>query len=111
MIVWETRKPYESVLESSAAGVLVKGLRLRHSSPSVANNIGVFMRGGSLKLEVRPRPLVALFFSFLQSQCLPMGSRTQNPASLLPEPGCHGRSPMCKFASAVQLSSQVCCFS
>ena len=62
-IVWETKKPYESVLESSASGVLVRGLRLRHSSPSVANNYGVFMRSGSLRLEARScMPLLYILF-------------------------------------------------
>ncbi|BDA43086.1 hypothetical protein COCOBI_04-0970 [Coccomyxa sp. Obi] len=50
-IVWETDRPYESVVQSSGAGVRLIGLKLRHSSPSVANNYAVFMQGGSLLLE------------------------------------------------------------
>ena len=56
-VVWETQKPYESVLQSSAPGAVVRGLRLRHSSPSVANNYAVFMQGGSLRLEARTSEL------------------------------------------------------
>ncbi|CAL8468917.1 g8458 [Coccomyxa elongata] len=50
-IVWETDRPYESVVQSSGVGVHLIGLKLRHSSPSVANNYAVFMQGGSLLLE------------------------------------------------------------
>ena len=53
-VIWETQQPYESVLQSTAQSAVVKGLRLRHSSPSVANNYAVFMQGGSLRLEVSP---------------------------------------------------------
>ena len=51
-VIWETRAPYEAVLDSSAPSATVRGLRLRHASPSVANNYAVYMRGGSLRLEV-----------------------------------------------------------
>lgn len=51
-IVWETDRPYESVVQSSGEDVHLIGLKLRHSSPSVANNYAVFMQGGSLLLEV-----------------------------------------------------------
>lgn len=50
-IVWETDRPYESVVQSSGVDVRLIGLKLRHSSPSVANNYAVFMQGGSLLLE------------------------------------------------------------
>ena len=51
-ILWETGRPYESVVQSSGVGVHLIGLKLRHSSPSVANNYAVYMHGGSLLLEV-----------------------------------------------------------
>jgi hypothetical protein len=53
-VIWETRAPYEAVLESSAPSATVRGLRLRHASPSVANNYAVYVHGGSFRLEVRP---------------------------------------------------------
>jgi len=53
-LLWETAAPYEAVLEAAAGGgVTLRGLRLRHASPSVANNAAVFCRGGTLTLEVR----------------------------------------------------------
>lgn len=53
-LVWETKQPYEAVVEASApGGALLRGLRLRHASPSVANNAAVFSRGGALTLEAR----------------------------------------------------------
>lgn len=57
-LVWETAEPYESVVEASAPeGAVLRGLRLRHSSKSIANNAAVFCRGGALTLEARSRPL------------------------------------------------------
>ena len=53
-LLWETAAPYEAVVEAAAGGgVTLRGLRLRHASPSVANNAAVFCRGGTLTLEVR----------------------------------------------------------
>ena len=53
-LVWETNRPYEAVVEASApGGAVLRGLRLRHSSPSVANNAAVFARGSALTLEAR----------------------------------------------------------
>ncbi|GLC61281.1 hypothetical protein PLESTB_001739200 [Pleodorina starrii] len=59
-VVWETQEPYQSTLDISAPAnapantktktggkVVVEGLTIRHSSKSVANNYGVFIRGGS----------------------------------------------------------------
>lgn len=44
-VIWETSEPYQAVLEAGpdAAGALVRGLTLRHESPSVANNYAVFL--------------------------------------------------------------------
>lgn len=44
-VVWETSEPYQAVLEAGpgAGGTLVRGLTLRHQSPSVANNYAVFL--------------------------------------------------------------------
>ena len=56
-LVWETKRPYEAVVEASAlGGALLRGLRLRHASPSVANNAAVFLRSGALTLEAQPKP-------------------------------------------------------
>ena len=53
-LVSETKRPYEAVVEASApGGALLHGLRLRHASPSVANNAAVFARAGALTLEAR----------------------------------------------------------
>ncbi|GIL44188.1 hypothetical protein Vafri_1715 [Volvox africanus] len=59
-VVWETSEPYQSTLEVSApaagrgegdrGGVVVEGISIRHSSKSVANNYGVYIRGGSPRL-------------------------------------------------------------
>ncbi|GLI70139.1 hypothetical protein VaNZ11_014948, partial [Volvox africanus] len=54
-VVWETSEPYQSTLEvnAPAAGrgeVVVEGISIRHSSKSVANNYGVYIRGGSPRL-------------------------------------------------------------
>ena len=44
-VVWQTEDHYEPVLTcESAEGVVVKGLRLKHASPSVANNYAVFLQ-------------------------------------------------------------------
>jgi len=45
-----TPNPYESTLEIAADGVTIQGLQIRHSSPSVANNYAVFLRGGAVSL-------------------------------------------------------------
>ena len=48
----ETSSPYESVADVSAPGVTLRGLRLRHSSKSVAQNYAVLVREGArLALE------------------------------------------------------------
>ena len=46
VVVWETSEPYQAVLEAgpAASGAVVRGLTLRHRSPSVANNYAVFLQ-------------------------------------------------------------------
>lgn len=48
---WSTTKPYESVVEVRGGQAVLKGLRLRHASKSVANNYAVFSSSGKLELE------------------------------------------------------------
>ena len=53
-VEWRTSTPYESALEvaTGVTNVSVENVKLTHSSKSVANNFGVFVReGGSLALR------------------------------------------------------------
>lgn len=51
-VVWETSRPYESALYAApGAEVVVRGIKFRHASKSVANNYGVFSQGANLTLE------------------------------------------------------------
>lgn len=46
-VVWATEQPYQSVVDCTARGVTLRGLTLRHASPSVANNYCVYVHDGS----------------------------------------------------------------
>jgi hypothetical protein len=51
-LAWSTASPYESVVDVAAPRCALAGVRLQHSSPSVANNAAVFVREtGSLTLQ------------------------------------------------------------
>jgi len=51
-VQWITTSPYESVVECTSPGVVLRGLTLRHSSKSVANNYAVYLHaGGNARLE------------------------------------------------------------
>ena len=70
LVVWETSEPYKAVLEGSpaAGGALVRGLTLRHRSPSVANNYAVFLQvNAHFTAESMHIPLTSTYFpsSFL----------------------------------------------
>ncbi|KAK3270530.1 hypothetical protein CYMTET_21075, partial [Cymbomonas tetramitiformis] len=47
----KTGNPYEATVESTGEGVVLQGLTIRHTSPSVANNYAVFLQGGSATLS------------------------------------------------------------
>ncbi|CAG9462877.1 unnamed protein product [Pedinophyceae sp. YPF-701] len=50
-IVWETDAPYESTVVVMAPGTSIKGVNIKHRSPSVANNFAVYvMQGASLSV-------------------------------------------------------------
>lgn len=42
-VIWNATAPYESVVETGAAGVVLRGLTLRHYSKSIANNYAVHL--------------------------------------------------------------------
>jgi len=46
-IEWETKEPYQSVVDCTAKSVTLSGLTLKHASKSVANNYGVYIHDGS----------------------------------------------------------------
>jgi len=45
-----TSKPYESTVEVVVGGVQIEGVRIRHSSKSIANNYGVYLKEAGAKL-------------------------------------------------------------
>lgn len=53
-VVWETQQPYQATVEAGPelgeAAVVLQGLRIRHSSPSIANNYAVRLAGCSVTL-------------------------------------------------------------
>eukprot|EP00747_Dinoflagellata_sp_TGD_P189370 gnl/TRDRNA2_/TRDRNA2_49635_c0_seq1.p1 gnl/TRDRNA2_/TRDRNA2_49635_c0~~gnl/TRDRNA2_/TRDRNA2_49635_c0_seq1.p1 ORF type:complete len:395 (-),score=65.09 gnl/TRDRNA2_/TRDRNA2_49635_c0_seq1:25-1209(-) len=47
-----TNSPYEATVESEGSSVTLQGLTIRHSSPSIAQNYGIFVKpGGALVLD------------------------------------------------------------
>ena len=66
-IVWATSEPYQATIECSGVqepgAVLVRGLRVRHSSPSIANNYAV-------KLSVSAQLLLLLPVALRQLACV-----------------------------------------
>lgn len=48
-VAWQTAEPYQATVECSGVRgpVLLRGLRIRHSSPSIANNYAVRLEGCS----------------------------------------------------------------
>ena len=53
LISHETDRPYEATVYATSGACTLRGLRIAHRSPSVANNYAVFSQGASLTLEVR----------------------------------------------------------
>ena len=53
LISHETDKPYEATVYATSGTCTLRGLKIAHRSPSVANNYAVFSQGASLTLEVR----------------------------------------------------------
>ncbi len=51
-IIHETEKPYEATVYATSGNCTLKGLKIAHRSPSVANNYAVFAQGANLTLEV-----------------------------------------------------------
>ncbi|KAL4431622.1 hypothetical protein ABPG77_001464 [Micractinium sp. CCAP 211/92] len=53
-VVWETQQPYQATIEAgpelAEGAVVLQGLRIRHSSPSIANNYAVRLAGCSVTL-------------------------------------------------------------
>lgn len=48
---WQTSQPYQSTITIMAGGQLrLNNIIIRHSSPSVANNYALFVRGGTSEL-------------------------------------------------------------
>lgn len=67
LVVWETSEPYQAVLEGNpaAGGALVRGLTLRHRSPSVANNYAVFLQVKAHFIAISMLiPLTSTYFPF-----------------------------------------------
>ncbi len=52
-IIHETEKPYEATVYVTSGSCTLRGLKIAHRSPSVANNYAVFAQGANLTLEVR----------------------------------------------------------
>ena len=53
LINHETDKPYEATVYATSGNCTLRGLKIAHLSPSVANNYAIFSQGASLRLEVR----------------------------------------------------------
>jgi hypothetical protein len=43
-LCWETTEPYQPAIYCAANGIVVRGLTIRHRSPSIANNYAVQMQ-------------------------------------------------------------------
>eukprot|EP00884_Botryococcus_braunii_P016863 jgi/Botrbrau1/3860/Bobra.0183s0085.1 len=50
-VKWETTEPYQSVVTSTARDVKLKGLKIRHASPSVADNYAVHLISSDCKIQ------------------------------------------------------------
>lgn len=51
-LVHETERPYEAAVEVRCAGVVLRGVRVRHSSPSIATDYALFVRGSGASVEL-----------------------------------------------------------
>ena len=51
-IIHETGMPYEATVYATSGVCTLRGLKIAHRSPSVANNYAVFAQGANLTLEV-----------------------------------------------------------
>lgn len=68
-IIHQTDAPYEAAVYATSGSCTLRGLKIAHRSPSVANNYAVFVQGASLALEVSTLDLVSLSWA-LQGQCV-----------------------------------------
>ena len=71
-IIHETEKPYEATVYATSGSCTLRGLKIAHRSPSVANNYAVFAQGAKLTLEVSGvqsalLPIGLMILSFLQA--------------------------------------------
>lgn len=49
-LAWSTNDHYESVINITSPGVVVSGLNIQHSSPSIADNFAVKIEAGGIQL-------------------------------------------------------------